>query len=240
MKQAVFLLGVLFFFAATAEAQLNIESSLPLASLAPGAALPASSPETPWIFLAATPSSASAFPMPTANPLAGDAQEKNPQPVYSVFPSYNWQATVGYTFFRFYVVPRPSTILNMNGLDLGIVYYPGGRRFGAEGDLMAVWGDSPYGLTSKFGLATGGARVRWLAPGGLQVWAHGLVGGAHFLPQTVYGGQSTLAYQLGGGIDMVRRGGRFAYRAQADMVGTRFFSTYQYSPRISLGIVFRY
>jgi hypothetical protein len=67
-----------------------------------------------------------------------------------------------------------------------------------------------------------------------------LFGYAHETPQTIFGSTSALAYTLGGGIDIGARNRRFAYRISADMVGSRFFSTYQYSPKISVGIVYKF
>jgi hypothetical protein len=241
MKHAAFLLGVVFLFAASAGAQSNSEAPPPSTSSASSVTLPALTPAASPMFALATPPSTSAFALPDTNPLGANPQDNGASaPVYGVFRNYSWQATAGYTFYRFYIVPHPSTVVNLNGFDLGIVYYPKAKWFGVEGDFVGVWGGSPFGYTSKFTLADGGGRFRWAGPRGIEIWGHALVGGAHYLPQTAYGSQSALVYEVGGGVDIGKRGGRFAYRAQADMVGTRFFSTYQYSPRVSIGVVYRY
>jgi hypothetical protein len=159
--------------------------------------------------------------------------------VYGVFQNYNWQAYIGYSFFRFYIASRPNTVENMNGLNLGIVYYPHGSWYAADGEFMGEFG-SLYGNSSKFGMGAGGARFRWSAPRGLEVWGHGLVGGSRFVPQTAFGGQTAFTFEVGGGVDFTHLNSRFALRVQADLVGTRFFSTYQYSPKFALGIVYKY
>ena len=156
----------------------------------------------------------------------------------SVFQNYNWQAYFGYTFFRFYVVPKFTD--NMNGLNLGIVYYPGGRWFGADGEFIGTWGRSIGPNTTKFVAGMGGGRVRWSAPHNLEVWGHGLVGISNLLPQTALGNQSAFLYELGAGVDLNVLNSHWAIRVSGDMIGTHYFNTYQYSPKISAGVVFRY
>jgi hypothetical protein len=240
MKHVAFLLGVILLFTASVGAQVSSDISLPSTSSAASATLSTSAPEASPMFALATPSATSAFGAAAPASPAPDAQDNNPPPtVFGVFQTYNWQATAGYTFLRFYLVPHPSTVLNTNGLNLGIVYYPRGKWIGADGEFVATFG-SVYGNSAKFAMAMGGPRFRWSAPRGLELWAHGLVGGAHFLPQTAYGNQGAFAYEVGGGVDVGVHQRRIAYRLQADMVGTRFFNTYQYSPKVSIGIVFKY
>ncbi|HVB59340.1 MAG TPA: hypothetical protein VNE63_23280 [Candidatus Acidoferrales bacterium] len=160
-----------------------------------------------------------------------------PQSVQGVFPSSNWQAYIGYTFVRFYVVP--GTTVNSNGFDGSLAYYYRGGWFGGEGEFVGAFG-SLSGQTSNFLLGAGGPKVRWSGSSGLEIWAHGLVGGAHFSPQTTYGDEQALAYELGAGVDIPGRHQRIAYRLEGDMVGTRFFGSYQYSPKISVGVVYKF
>jgi len=222
MKHAAFLFGVILLFGASAGAQINSDNSLPPAPEAGFASAPVTSPTL--LAATATPSS-SAFDgpgTPISSSAASGAKDAQQPTVYGVFQNYNWQAYVGYSFFRFYAAPKVT--LNMNGVNLGIVYYPRGLWIGADGEFMGEFGS--YGrYTAKFALGGGGARFRWSAPRGLEVWGHGIVGGAHFLPQTAYGGQSAFAYEAGGGVDINIHHQRWAVRAQADLVGTRFFST---------------
>jgi len=243
MKCPAVVLGVVLF-AATVGAQSNFNGPRPLAAPAAAAtgALASVSTSAPLLFAEASPNSAdvaftavAAVPVssPGANPAA--AQQVSP---LGVSGSYNWQLYAGYTFFNFYEVPNFHNV--ENGFDLGVTYYPGGGRFGGEGDLMATFGGQA-GCISKFTLASGGVRVRWQGPEGTQFWVHGLVGGTHFFPQTAYGSQNALGYVMGGGVDVDRAGWRrLALRLEVDAVGTRFFGSYQYSPKVSAGIVFKF
>lgn len=242
MKHGTFLVGALLLLAASAGAQMNPESSLPSTSSASSATFPASAPAMPSIFALATPPASGAvgaFGDAVSNSPASSSQDKQHPTVFGVFQTYDWQATVGYTYLRFYIVPHPSTVENTNGLNLGIVYYPGGKWIGADGEFIATF-DSLYGHTLKLTAGMGGPRFRWAAPRGLEFWVHGLLGGSHFVPQTTYGSQGAFTYEAGGGVDIAVHHRRIAYRVQADLVGTRFFSTYQYSPKVSVGIVFKY
>ncbi|MGH9740483.1 MAG: hypothetical protein ACRD4X_18135 [Candidatus Acidiferrales bacterium] len=157
--------------------------------------------------------------------------------VLGVRTYYNWQIYGEYTFFHFYELPNVTNV--ENGLDLGVTYFPHAGWIGFDGDLMAAFG-SQFGQTSKFALPAGGARLRWPGPRGTQFFIRGLVGVAHFLPQTAYGGQSALGYQAGGGVDVVRHRGRIAFRGEVDAVGTKLFTSYQISPKVSLGVVFNF
>jgi hypothetical protein len=236
MKHAAFLLGVMLIFTATAGAQVSSNLSLTQAT---SVSSTAPTPQAPPLFAFAATSDATPVGGAAQGTAAPGAQDNTPPPVFGVFQNYNWQATAGYTFFRFYLSPHPSIVEDMNGLHLGIVWYPHGKWVGADGDFTAAWGSFDR-FSSKFALAMGGPRFRWAAPRGLEIWAHGLVGGAHILPQTPFGNQGAFAYDVGGGVDIGIHQRRLAYRVQADMVGTHFFNTYQYSPKIAVGIVFKY
>ena len=77
-----------------------------------------------------------------------------------------------------------------------------------------------------------GARVRW-APftrTNIEIWAHGLAGASHYTPQRAHSSQGAFAYEVGGGIDINMHRWRYAYRIGADMVGTHYFGTNQFSP----------
>lgn len=180
------------------------------------------------------------YPLPAPSSAAKASADAQQQPsVYGVFQNYSWQIYAGYSFFRFYIASKPDIIENMNGLDLGIVFYPHGGWIGVEGQFAGEFG-SLFGDSSRFALGLGGARFRWSAPRGIEVWIHGMGGGAHFVPQTAFGGQSAWAYEVGGGLDLGSHRSRLVYRVEADLVGTRFFGTYQDSPRIAAGIVYKY
>ena len=164
-----------------------------------------------------------------------------PQDVTSVFQSYNWQAYLGYTFFRFYELPSlngvSNSTLNMNGFDINMVYYFK-NWLGAEGDLSATHA-TQNDVSSWFAFGGGGPRFRWSARRGIEVWAHALVGYSHFTPQTAFGNQHALAYTFGGGVDLPFKP-RWSLRLGADAVGSQYFSTHQWSPKASVGVVFKF
>jgi hypothetical protein len=239
MKQTAVLFAAILVLAAVAGAQANPDnSSLPFAAAASDTtALARGAPSL--YAMATTPASVAANGLSAAGsgePGSSSADQQPPS-VYNVHENYNWQASAGYTFFRFYLVPNVT--LNMNGLNLGMVYYPRGHWVGAEGEFIGAWG-SIEGLSAKYVQGMGGPRFRWAAPRGLEVWGHGLVGGSHFLPQTALGSQTSFTYEVGGGVDLNIHERKIAYRVGADMVGTRYFGTYQYSPKVSVAIVFKF
>jgi hypothetical protein len=239
MKQAAFLFAAILLVTAGARAQANSDNSLPIAPAAT-AATTGIAPVEPSLFAGgATPGfTATSGPVTTASGASDPASTDQQQPsVFGVFQSYNWQVNGGFTFMRLYVVPRVTE--NMGGVNLGLVYYPGGKWFAGEGEFDGVWGNA-FNQSSKFVMGLGGGRVRWSAPLGLEVWGHGLVGGANFLPQTSFGSQGAFAYVVGGGVDLNVHQRRFAYRVSADLVATRFFSTYQYSPKVSIAFVYKF
>jgi hypothetical protein len=243
MKQAVLVLGVVLLFAGSLGAQTisgNPSYITPYAVPAADAAATVSSSLTFAPGLSATTTTAIAPATPWANvallPALSDPAAAPQQPVQGVFQNFPWQAYLGYTFVRFY--QTPGVTINTNGLNFGVVYYFK-DWIGADGEFVATFG-SQYAHTAKFLLGMGGARLRWSAPRGLELWAHGLLGATHYLPQTANGNQGALAYELGGGVDIAAGRRRWAYRLEADVVGTRYFSTYQYSPKFSAGVVFKF
>jgi hypothetical protein len=247
MKRVVFVIGVVLLlsgiFAGSAAAQTNSDNlSLFLPATTPSADA-ASLAIAPLPFTSATNASATApiafavAPMNTASSSAFSQPLESPQQdVQGVFQNFNWQAYAGYTFVRFFQVPGIQ--LNTNGLNFGVVYYFK-DWIGADGEFVGTFA-SQYGDTAKFLLGMGGGRLRWSAPRGLELWAHALVGGSHYLPRTANGDTGALAYEFGGGVDINAGRRRWAYRLSADVVGTRFFNTYQYSPKFSAGIVFKF
>jgi hypothetical protein len=192
--------------------------------------------QQPILLANAAPASPIAAAEP-ALPASSDPAAAQEVPVYGVRPEYAWQFYAGYTFFNFYEVPNLTNL--ENGFDMGLTYFPNKGWIGAEGDLQATFGHQA-GCTSRFVLASGGLKLRWAGPRGVQFFVHGLAGGAHFFPQTAFGSQSAFGYQGGGGVDITRGYHRMGIRAEVDAVGTRFFRTYQYSPKFSLGVVFNF
>ncbi len=235
MKYANFLAGLVLLFALGARAQENSQF-LTLSSVSPADTAVAS--YTPTTFasvrlipagnLLALPEELAAAPSSLPLPQAG---------VQSVYQKYSFQAYAGYTFVRFYAFP--GTEANRNGFDISMSYFLRGGIWGVEGALTTTFG-SIANETSDFVLVGGGPRVRWSGPRGIELWAHGLVGDAHFGPRIPNFNQDALAYELGGGVDINAHFQRFAYRVEADMIGSRFYNTSQYSPKFSVGIVYKF
>src|SRR5271154_3431689 len=140
MRHAALLFGAFLLFTGTAGAQANSENSPLFSSLDPGATAVAAVPVAQLTFAP----KATLFPVATSGIDAVAANSAEPSEpaqqgpdVHGVFQNYNWQAYAGYTFYRFYLVPK--TTLNMNGVDLGVVYYPKGWLVGADGEFVGAW-----------------------------------------------------------------------------------------------------
>lgn len=170
----------------------------------------------------------------TATPTSTEADP--PQYVQSVYETYRWQAYVGYSYLRFYEVPTITR--NTNGFMYSMVYY--------LKDWIALDGEFDATHLNQFNtggwllLGLGGGRFRWSGPRGLEVWGHAMGGYSHFTPQTAFGSEHAPAFEVGGGVDLNGRRGRLGYRVEADMVGTRYFNTYQYSPKVSVGVIIKF
>ena len=231
MRHLGLVLGAVVLCALSTSAQASLES--------PTSSTPATQSAVSPLPVANTLYAVALTPATASSSLAQPAQPE-PAPaslVQGVFQTYNLQAYVGYTFFRFYVEPKFTT--NMNGLNLGLDYYPGGRWIGVDGEFVGTFGSAP-GCTTKFVMAAGGPRFRWLGPRGIEVWAHGLAGYSNFLPQTAFGNHSAFAFETGAGVDLNVRQQRWALRFAGDAIGTHYFSTFQLSPKFSAGIVFKF
>jgi hypothetical protein len=158
--------------------------------------------------------------------------------VVGVFQEYRLLVSAEYSFLRMYVSGRPSVQENMNGFDVGANYYFK-NWVGFDADFMLEFG-TLFTNTSHFAFIGGGPRFRWAGPQNVQIWGHALAGFSHLSPRTAFGNMGSFAYEAGGGIDFGPRNSRLNYRVQADLVGTTFFGTYQFSPRIAAGVVFKF
>jgi hypothetical protein len=240
MKRAIFLFAILLLTTSYASAQANFAQSVSFAPPAFGAsssaaaALPSSpDPSSAQPAFAATAPFASAFAPPAPLP-AAPAPE--PQAVQGVFEKYNYDVYAGYTFFRLYQVPGVES--NTNGVNGSFVYWYR-DRIGPDAEVFATYGSQP-GQNSWLVFYGIGPRVRWIKPKGIDLWVHALAGGIYMTPQTPYGGQSAFAGVLGGGVDLNGHHRHMAIRIAADAVGTHFFGTFQLSPKLSAGIVYKF
>lgn len=233
MRKASFVLVLGLLVATGARGQTTTGSLLPQGSqaLVLFPSEPASAP--PVYFAEASTMPARPFFSPAA-PSSEPAAP--PQGVEGVFQTYTWDAYIGYSFVRFYEVP--GTVLNRSGFEYSMTYFLK-DWIGAEGEFSFGHG-SLNGQGSRFVTGMGGVHARWTAPRGLELWAHGLAGGAEISPRTPYGNQTAFAGEVGGGVDISSGHRRLAYRVAVDMVASRFFSTYQVSPKATAGIVFRF
>jgi hypothetical protein len=234
MKYISVLLGGLLLVAASAGAQANFGNSVSLAApsfmtYAVTPAMPAASPalSTPAPF---SPVAFASPALPAAMPAA------MPQDVQGVFEKYSWDLYAGYTFFRFYEVP--GTISNMNGVNASAVYWYR-DWLGFDGEVSATYGSQP-GQNSWLVFVGGGPRLRWVGPKGVDLWAHALLGGVYIDPQTPYGSQGAVAGLFGGGVDLNGHQRHMALRIAFDGVASHYFSTYQVSPKASVGIVYKF
>jgi len=222
MRRAATLCGMILILAFGASAQIRPGSSLFLGSQFPAlaAAVPSPNPE--------------AFAVAAPEPIPAPAE---PQGIYGVVQNFNFQVYGGFTYMHFYELP--GTTGNLDGFNVSAAYYPHGGHLGLDGEFVAAFAPQ-NGVSTTLDAGMGGARFRvWNHHGG-ELWAHALVGAAHFVPQTPYGTENALAIEAGGGLDVAPRNGRLGYRVEADVLGTYFFGTYQYSPKISVGLVYKF
>jgi len=230
MRYASFLIGAVLLLAMNVNAQINVVNP-PVSDAFPQVALLAPS-ANPFGFGALPASAPAAI---TGSSATGAPLAEPPVQVQSVYETYNWQAYIGYEYLRYYQVP--AVTLNTNGFTYSMVYYFK-NWVGADGEFDATHLNE-FNTGGWLLLGMGGARFRWSAPRGLELWAHVLGGYSHFTPQTAFGNEHAPAYEAGGGVD-IRFRPRFAWRAEADMVGTHYFNTYQYSPKVTMGLVIKF
>ena len=231
MRHAGFLIGSILFIAMNAGAQINAANTAPAEPFSQVSLLTPSENSFNFPVLPAPEG------LITATPRALTNVEADPtQYVQSVYETYRWQAYVGYEYLRFYEVPAITK--NSNGFMYSMVYYLK-DWIGLDGELNATHLNQ-YNTGGWFLLGAGGPRFRWSAPRGMEVWGHVMGGYSHFKPETAFGADHAPAFEVGGGVDIAAHRGRLSYRVEADMVGTRYFSTYQYSPKVSVGVVFKF
>jgi hypothetical protein len=214
MKYMAFLGAMLLAVVSAAQAQSISGPSFLLGSPAPS------------FFAAAEPAPAAA-----ADPVPA------PQGVYGVIEDYHWQAYAGFSHISFYELPNVTG--QLNGFNMAIVFYPKGGHWAADGEFAT--GFAPQnGITTRMALGLGGVRFREDIGRGLEIWGHGMVGGAHFYPQTPFGSQDAFAGDIGAGVDLNPHHRRLGFRAAVDWTPTLFFGTHQYNVRESVGVVYRF
>ncbi len=219
--------------ASGASAQSNFGSSV---SLVPSPFVAAASAPNVSFAPAASSSISADLAAPIASPEPVPSPAPMPQSVQGVFERYQSDVAVGYTFFRFY--ETPSDQLNGNGFNVSGTYWYH-DWWGPDAEFFATYSRQP-GVDSWVGLGAGGLRVRKVMERGLDVWAHGLIGVAYLAPKAPYGSEWAGAAVLGVGADLNAHHRHVAYRLAVDAVGTHFFGVYQLSPKVSVGVVFKF
>jgi hypothetical protein len=174
--------------------------------------------------------------------LAGAGTRSGPR-----FPSNyghtDWQVAICYQYNRINMAGVPY---NANGLNTSLVRFFG-NWFALEGQLGLGFGTTaaatvPPSLTAKSVFVGGGARLAHRGHGRIKPWVHGVVGMEYFrFSQTagLLGSNKGLGGVGGGGVD-VRLGPRTSFRAEADWLGTRFFSANQGHFQVVTGLVFNF
>jgi hypothetical protein len=219
--------------ASGAGAQSNFGNSV---SLVPSPFVAAASAPNVTFAPAASSSIPADLAAPIASPEPAPSPAPMPQSVQGVFERYQSDIAVGYTFFRFY--ETPSDQLNGNGFNISGTYWYH-DWWGPDAEFFATYSTQP-GVNSWVGLGAGGLRVRKVMERGLDVWAHGLIGVAYLAPKAPYGDEWGGAAVLGVGADLNAHHRHVAYRLAVDAVGTHFFGVYQLSPKVSVGVVFKF
>jgi hypothetical protein len=130
----------------------------------------------------------------------------------------------------------PNLNYNLNGF-VGSLSWFFVRDLGVEGQLLGGWGGG--NTNAKLAFAGGGLHARFNQSNRLQPWIHGLIGHTHLHPQTLYGGQTALGWEAGGGIDY-RFTTWISLRVGMDALGTGYFHVTQVSPVVHGGVVFNF
>ncbi len=178
--------------------------------------------------------------------LAAGAQENSvaaslvtaaaPSPQY-LSEAFNWQVALSYQYVHFR--EAPGTTLHLHGLNTSFTRFTN-SWFGLEASAAPAFGSSPAaGERAKFVWYGGGPRLVARSSAKFEPWVHGLVGGAHVLPQTNLGGQNAFGVVAGGGVD-IKLNPRVYWRVQGDYLWTHFFSTTQNSFQLHSGVVFNF
>ena len=243
MKHICLLFGTILFAAFAASAQTNFAQSVSFASpgfgvtpVPPVAALPSLASSSMGSPINSSAPAAEPFVPPSPALPAAISSPEPPQEVQGVFNKYNYDVYVGYTFFRFYEVPGIQS--NMNGGNFSFLYWYR-DHLAADGEFAATYGSQP-GINSWQVFYGIGPRYRWIKPKGIDLWVHALVGGDYATPKTPYGGQAALAGLVGGGVDLNGHHRHMAVRIAIDAIGTHYFGTFQASPKLSVGIVYKF
>lgn len=176
------------------------------------------------------------LPMDAGDPSAG-APDPEPEPrfIYSDRDDYRFQLGLGVSFERFRSSVYSASAV---GTNTSLSYFLN-DWLGVEGNVSTFFAPTIWnGEHIKLVNYGAGPRIAWRRPR-WEPWLHGLVGGAHALPQTAGHSQNGFSVQLGGGADY-RFLPRLSLRLELDYVRTRLFGQWQNNGQAAAGIVFHF
>jgi opacity protein-like surface antigen len=255
MKRLLILALLLFVGASTVQAQQTISGGLPSTNVAAdftttsAARVPLIKPfsQAAPLFVAdalnpASPAApvavetALSLPMEAGEPSAA-APDPEPKPrfIYSDRDDYRFQLGLGVSFERFRSSLYSASAV---GTNTSLSYFLN-DWFGVEGNVSTFFAPTIWnGEHIKLVNYGAGPRIAWRRPR-WEPWLHGLVGGAHALPQTAGHSQNGFSAQIGGGADY-RFLPRLSLRLELDYVRTRLFGQWQNNGQAAAGIVFHF
>jgi opacity protein-like surface antigen len=221
-------------FTTTSAARVSLIKPFPLpAPLFVSDALDSASPAAP-----AAVETALSLPMEAAGPaMAEPAPVPEPKPrfIYSDRDDYRFQLGLGVSFERFRSSLYSASAV---GTNTSLSYFLN-DWLGVEGNVSTFFAPAILnGEHVKLVNYGAGPRIAWRRPR-WEPWLHGLVGGAHALPQTAGHSQNGFSVQIGGGADY-RFMPRLSLRLELDYVRTRLFSQWQNNGQAAAGIVFHF
>jgi hypothetical protein len=158
-----------------------------------------------------------------------------PPPPVEYYPSYAFQAFIGFDFFRFYQIP--GVRINLPGVYGSMAYFLT-KNLGVEGSVAGGFGNQ-FGEKARISFTGAGGRFRYPVGYRIEPFVHADFGYAHYVPQTADGKQGAMGIVAGGGVDYrLRRW--ISIRGEGNVLYSRFFGANQFSPLIAGGVVFNY
>jgi len=234
MRHVFSLLAAFFLCATISSAQVTGEQSL-MAATPSAPALTQISLGIPALAVSLNSMPAALTPILLPALSAVPAAAVPPPPPVEYYPSYAFQAFIGFDYFRFYEVP--GVRVNLPGVEGSMAYFLT-KNLGVEG-MIAGGFATQHTEKARMSFAGGGARFRYPVGYRIEPFVHADFGLSHYVPQTAYGKQGAMGIVAGGGVDYrLRRW--ISVRGEGNVLYTRFFGANQYSPLISGGVVFNY
>jgi opacity protein-like surface antigen len=178
------------------------------------------------LLLAAEPAaSAPAEPVPAA---------PDPKFMYGSRDDFRWQLALGVTLVRF---RSPVFYATGVGTNTAVTYFTN-EWFGVEGSVNTAFAPTIYQNEHvKYLSYGGGPKVAWRARK-WEPWVHGIFGGVHVQPKTVFG-TNGFCLQVGGGVDY-RIYPHLSARLETDWVKTHLYGQWENSAQVNADIVLHF